>query len=453
MRILSWITHARRPLLVGELRHGLAVEYCDDGEGLQEFDEDNLLSPGSLVDVCAGLVIIDSTSQIIRLVHYTTQEYFDNARLHLFKGAEVDMSRACLTYLSCSLDPKLRIVEEPFFDSPHIKEISYEAIRSHPFLDYASHYWFSHVKSGLLAENRDPVFLKVVARFKSSDRILVSVELLQALPYIHMLQILGFVYRESSPLEIASRLGLEELVAVLLDPSTVTCPVVDRSLAQASHGGHLNIVKLLLQYGARVNLTVNDPSDRTTTALGMTCSEGHLSMAEFLIENGADIDGNHSLDLPPLHNAASRDRTDIVDLLLKKGANVNARDSIGGTACHMAAAGGAIKSAIRLLDAGCDLELMDDNGMTALHLAANSGNLQIIQILLDRGAGAPAKDKKGQTARNLIEHHLEENSNSYGLQGRENIRRLVERLRQLEQNSSETATKDPKESEANSSNE
>lgn len=100
MRILSWITHARRRLLVGELRHGLAVEYCDDGEGLREFDEDNLLSPGSLVDVCAGLVIIDSTSQIIRLVHYTTQEYFDNARLHLFKGSEVDMSRACLTYLS-----------------------------------------------------------------------------------------------------------------------------------------------------------------------------------------------------------------------------------------------------------------------------------------------------------------------------------------------------------------
>lgn len=42
MRILSWITHARRPLLVGELQHGLAVEYCDDGEGLQEFDEDDL---------------------------------------------------------------------------------------------------------------------------------------------------------------------------------------------------------------------------------------------------------------------------------------------------------------------------------------------------------------------------------------------------------------------------
>lgn len=181
-------------------------------------------------------------------------------------------------------------------------------------------------------------------------------------------------------------------MAVLLDPSTATCPVVDRSLAQASYGGHLNTVKLLLQYGARVNLTVNDPRDRTTTALGIACSEGRLSMAEALIENGADIDGNHSLGFPSLHNAASRDRTDLVDLLLKKGANVNARDSIGGTACHMAVRTLGINSVRRLLDAGCGLELMDYQGMTALHYAAPYGYYDLIAILLDRGADASAED-------------------------------------------------------------
>ena len=187
-----------------------------------------------------------------------------------------------------------------------------------------------------------------------------------------MVQFLRFVYGESSPLEIASRLGLDELVAVLLDPSIVTCLGVDRSLAQASCGGYPDTVKLLLQYGARVNLTVSDPRDRTTTALGIACSERHLSMAEFLIENGADIDGNHSLDLRPLHSAASRDRTDIVDLLLKKGANVNARDSIGGTACHMAVRTLGMNSVRRLLDAGCGLELIEYQGMTALHYASAS---------------------------------------------------------------------------------
>ena len=71
MRILSWIIHARRPLSVNELRHCLAVEYDEDEDydlNLNELDTDDLLQPESLVDVCAGLVIIDSTSQIIWLV-------------------------------------------------------------------------------------------------------------------------------------------------------------------------------------------------------------------------------------------------------------------------------------------------------------------------------------------------------------------------------------------------
>ena len=72
IRVLSWVTHARRPLSVEELRHGLAVEYDEDKESPNEFDPDNLLSSRSLVDVCAGLVVIDLRSQIICLVHYTT---------------------------------------------------------------------------------------------------------------------------------------------------------------------------------------------------------------------------------------------------------------------------------------------------------------------------------------------------------------------------------------------
>ena len=451
MRILSWITHARRPLLVDELRYGLAVEYSDDGEGLKEFDEDNLLLPGSLVDVCAGLVIIDSTSQIVRLVHRTTQEYFDNVRLHLFEGVEVDISRACLTYLSYSLDTKLRIVGDRYIPWRYDEKIKivHEAIQSHPFLDYATHYWFSHVKSGLLAENRDPVFLKVVARFKTSDRILNSVDLLQALSDNCMVHFLSIVYRESSPLEIASRLGLEELVAVL-DPSTATCLIVDRSLAQASYGGHLNTVKLLLQYGARVNLTVNGPYDGKTTALGMACSGGHLSMAEFLIESGSDINGNQSVDMPPLHTAVSCDRTRIVDLLLEKGVNVNGRDAKGGTACHIAANYGFINSAIRLLDAGCGLDLIDDDGMTALHYAAGFGHPKMIELLLDRGADASTKDGKGRTARHFLERPLEQLP-LLQLKDQERIERLKERLRQLEQKSSTSATGDLEFSETGSS--
>ena len=54
MRILSCITHARRPIPVHELRHGFAIEYDEDEEGPEELDKDKLLSLGSLVDVRAS---------------------------------------------------------------------------------------------------------------------------------------------------------------------------------------------------------------------------------------------------------------------------------------------------------------------------------------------------------------------------------------------------------------
>lgn len=148
MKILSWITHAKRPLFVDELRNGLAVEYHDN-------------------DICAGFVTIDSTNQVIRLMHYTTHEYFDKARLHLFKAAEVDISRACLIYLSYNFGIDLGC-----------ERISDEAFLSHPFLECASHHWFSHVISGLLPMNPDPIFLKVVALFKCSDSSTSLIDLL-----------------------------------------------------------------------------------------------------------------------------------------------------------------------------------------------------------------------------------------------------------------------------------
>ena len=159
MRILSWITHARRPLSVDELRYGLAIEFNndddDDNEGIPEqLDEDNLLSPGSLVDVCAGLFIIDPTSQIIRLVHYTTQEFFDESRSDLFKDAEADISRACLTYLSYS-----------FFSEYPTVQVALKASQSYPFLHYASRNWILHVRSSLQVENPDPTLWKAMASF------------------------------------------------------------------------------------------------------------------------------------------------------------------------------------------------------------------------------------------------------------------------------------------------
>jgi hypothetical protein len=71
-QVLSWITCAERPLTTSELQHALAVE-----AGESALNQENLPQIEDMVSVCAGLVTVDKKSGIIRLVHYTTQDYFE----------------------------------------------------------------------------------------------------------------------------------------------------------------------------------------------------------------------------------------------------------------------------------------------------------------------------------------------------------------------------------------
>ena len=94
-QILCWISFALRPLTVAEIQHAVAVKPGDT-----DLDEEALPDEELLVSVCAGLVTIDPESNIIRLVHYTTQEYFERIRMTMFPDAQTSIATTCLTYLS-----------------------------------------------------------------------------------------------------------------------------------------------------------------------------------------------------------------------------------------------------------------------------------------------------------------------------------------------------------------
>ena len=396
MRILGWITHARRPLSVNELQHGLAVEYSDDEDydlSATGLDDDNLLQPESLVDVCAGLVIIDRTSQIIRLVHYTAQDYFSNKRQDLFAEAEANISRACITYLSYAIGHGRQGLKITMLEA-------IKAFESHPFLDYASGHWFSHVKSTLSAGNLASSFLNFVARFKCSDSCLRSISLLhwdlprkgddRYNPCYHT----RYLDLENT-LESASCLGLEELVTVLLDHSTGPYPGLNRSFYFASRFGASNVVELLLRYGAQVNFVVDGAASDADTALGIACETGHLPVAKVLIQNGANpyIGGS-----PAMHAAARANKPIMVDFLLKEGVNVNARDPYNQTALHIAASYDSEDVVKFLLNAHCELDLENNYGCTALHAAARNNSVGIVKVLLDADCALDLQDDHGSTA-------------------------------------------------------
>jgi hypothetical protein len=94
-QVLSWITCAKRALTTSELEHAIAIE-----PGELQLDKENLCRVEDMVSVCAGLVTVDEESNIIRLVHYTTQEYFERTQRQWFPHAVTNITTICVTYLS-----------------------------------------------------------------------------------------------------------------------------------------------------------------------------------------------------------------------------------------------------------------------------------------------------------------------------------------------------------------
>jgi hypothetical protein len=91
-RILSWISFAERALTVPELKHAVAVEDIEREENA--LDEDGVIDEDILITVCCGIVTIDKKSDIIRLIHYSAQEYFDRLRDAIFPAARLALTTA-----------------------------------------------------------------------------------------------------------------------------------------------------------------------------------------------------------------------------------------------------------------------------------------------------------------------------------------------------------------------
>ncbi|MCJ1471189.1 hypothetical protein MMC07_009837, partial [Pseudocyphellaria aurata] len=128
--VLTWIIHAQRQLTTGEIRHALAVQSDDE-----ELDHDNILDIEDIVSVCAGLVTVDEESDTIRLVHYTTQEYFVQVQERWNFEAQLKIASTCLTYLSCKVFRS--------HGRPTKKSLRGWVVQS-PFLVYAARFWGIH---------------------------------------------------------------------------------------------------------------------------------------------------------------------------------------------------------------------------------------------------------------------------------------------------------------------
>lgn len=93
--VLSWIVYANRPLNIREVQHALVIE-----PELTYVGDDVLIDEDLLISVCLGLVTVDRDSRIIRLIHHTTQEYFERKGSDYFPHAQKNITMTYLSYLS-----------------------------------------------------------------------------------------------------------------------------------------------------------------------------------------------------------------------------------------------------------------------------------------------------------------------------------------------------------------
>lgn len=128
---------------------------------------------------------------------------------------------------------------------------------------------------------------------------------------------------------------------------------------------------------------------------------GHVSVVRALIEVGADVNlGTESYGETPLMasvhsvamaryfggNEAETRQMKVVCLLIKAGADVNAKTTDGWTALMAAANVGSLEAIELLLAAGADVNSKHKNEDTALSRAKAAGHHEIVQLLREAGA-------------------------------------------------------------------
>jgi len=224
--VISWITCAKRQLTTLELQHALAIKAYHT-----EFDEGNKPDIDDIISVCAGLVMVDKESGIIRLIHETTREYFERTQKEWFPTAEFDITASCVTYLLFSVFGKGSCSTDSRFE---------ERMLLNPLYDYTTHYWGQHARQ---ASSLHP---KVLEFLQCKTKVEAAVQAMLARKrYSYHSKYSQEVPGQMTGLHLAAYFGITESVTKILQSVSVNSKdTEDRTpLSYAAEEGHAAVVK------------------------------------------------------------------------------------------------------------------------------------------------------------------------------------------------------------------
>lgn len=427
-RTLGWITHAVRQMSVTEIRHALAIE-----PGERDLDENNLCDIEDILSFCAGLVVVEEGTELVRFVHFTTQEYFKGRGARHLPEANKKIAMDCLTYIMfdefgkgwCDDDSNDTLITDDYIDFHKdmgvnlvaeyedkwiwlfIPESLKHRIGRYPLAIYVSCNGGIHAKQ----VSDCSVVKRVVEFVKQDSKVVAATQILSFLDRkLRGISPFGVARRgKMLGLHFATYFGIEKAVSLLLADG-YAADVKDEfgrsSLSWASYKGHMEVVKLLL---SRKDVDVNSRDNEASTPLLYAAAQGHGGIVEQLLAH-KDIEANleNSFAETPLLVAARNGYLAVIKLLAaRKDIDINMKNKYRQTALQFAARQGH-NHVVQYLFQRDDVEVDSNSDYGGpWHAAVLSPCEEVAKTFLARidakaDIRIDSKDYKGRTAFSLV---------------------------------------------------
>ncbi len=171
----------------------------------------------------------------------------------------------------------------------------------------------------------------------------------------------------------------------------------DWDLVTAADYEVVPVVEKLLDDGADIDMTLQ------RTALHAAAANGNLEIVELLIERGADVNLRDIHGRVPMFVALAEHQPEVAKRLAVAGTDPEVRTVDGSTLLMAAARAEHVELVQWALDHGTDVNAIrpEKNNATALIMAAKKGSPEIVSLLLAGGADPSAVNKDGKTALDL----------------------------------------------------
>ncbi|KAF3211902.1 hypothetical protein TWF106_010085 [Orbilia oligospora] len=374
-KVLIWITCASRRLTKKELQHAIAVE-PEEPTGI---DNDNIPDIEDLISPCLGLVTIDEESNVVRLIHYTAQEYFERTKQYWFSNPHDYLAKTCLIYLSY----------DSFKSGPYWEVYDFiERMSSNALYGYAATNFAYHVQ-----ESPPEQLLSLVLHFLLQGNLrLACVQACFSGESQYGFED-GDKLREEYPQIacIAAKYGHEDIIKRLIEMGVdldASEYGVCTPLRYAVRCGREGVVRLMIDAGVNLERDLGDGETPIFSAL----IHRHTGIVKALVKK-ANLEATDRRRRSPLSIAVDEGDRDYIELLLENGASVTPN-------ALRAAFHNKDENTVKLLLEAVQMQNLDaegSHGETLLSVVVPYGHESTIKFLIQKGADIQHRNREGKT--------------------------------------------------------